>query len=183
MLLMLLLLLLPFNRAEAQLFSCPPRSWAVPGGGGTMCQCPDGTYASISGCKATFPTPSTIAPQPPAPSWPPQQYQAPATGIESNAIVKAFEDLGSATAQTDKHVPATGTLSDNLPTNPAPPPNQAAQSAIAEMLGQSGPAMPEAKPPFTLPDYKPQPPAPPPPRSTCSDYRDPNCFVTLKPSK
>jgi hypothetical protein len=29
---------------------CPPGSRAVAGGGGTMCQCPDGSFASIAGC-------------------------------------------------------------------------------------------------------------------------------------
>jgi len=30
---------------------CPAGSTAVYGGGGTMCQCPDGSYAGMSGCQ------------------------------------------------------------------------------------------------------------------------------------
>jgi hypothetical protein len=38
------------NCAKAQF--CPPGSRSVAGGGGTMCQCPDGSFAGISGCRA-----------------------------------------------------------------------------------------------------------------------------------
>jgi hypothetical protein len=38
--------------ASSQFFQCPPPSRPVGGGGGTMCQCPDGSMASISGCSA-----------------------------------------------------------------------------------------------------------------------------------
>jgi hypothetical protein len=179
LLLAVLLSLLPYNSADAQLFSCPPGSWAVQGGGGKMCQCPDGTFASISGCKTTY-----VAPQPPASSWPPEQYQAPTTGIESNPIVKAFEDLGSLEKQGENNVTKLGTLSDQLTSTPPPPPNHAAQVAVGEILGQSGPTMPQIAPPRTTPDFTPLPPAPSPPKSTtCDNYRDPNCFVPLKPSE
>jgi hypothetical protein len=36
--------------AHAQGFQCPPGSQQVSGGGGTMCQCPDGSYAGLNGC-------------------------------------------------------------------------------------------------------------------------------------
>jgi hypothetical protein len=38
--------------AEAQYFQCPAGSVQVSGGGGIMCQCPDGSYASMSGCPS-----------------------------------------------------------------------------------------------------------------------------------
>lgn len=35
---------------SAQYFQCPAGSTQVSGGGGIMCQCPDGSYASMAGC-------------------------------------------------------------------------------------------------------------------------------------
>ena len=49
------------SSARAQMFQCPPPSRAVPGGGGIMCQCPDGSFASISGCSSSA-RPSNIPP-------------------------------------------------------------------------------------------------------------------------
>jgi hypothetical protein len=37
--------------ARAQMFQCPAGSRQVSGGGGIMCQCADGSFASISGCR------------------------------------------------------------------------------------------------------------------------------------
>ena len=39
--------------AHAQMFQCPPPSRPVAGGGGMMCQCPDGSFASIAGCASS----------------------------------------------------------------------------------------------------------------------------------
>lgn len=46
---LLLLFILPAP-ASAQAFQCPAGSVQVSGGGGIMCQCPDGSFAGISGC-------------------------------------------------------------------------------------------------------------------------------------
>jgi hypothetical protein len=54
--------ILSTSDAEAQ-FQCPPGSRPVAGGGGIMCQCPDGSYAGLySGCKTrkTQPEPSGV---------------------------------------------------------------------------------------------------------------------------
>jgi hypothetical protein len=37
--------------SSAQMFQCPAGSVSVSGGGGMMCQCPDGSFASIYGCE------------------------------------------------------------------------------------------------------------------------------------
>jgi hypothetical protein len=41
---------------RAQMYQCPPPSVMVGGGGGEMCQCPDGSYASIYGCPSSGPS-------------------------------------------------------------------------------------------------------------------------------
>jgi hypothetical protein len=41
--------------AQAQYVWCPPGTRPVPGGGGNMCLCPDGSYASIYGCRQSQP--------------------------------------------------------------------------------------------------------------------------------
>lgn len=48
---MVLFLLVIFNAdLSAQYFQCPAGSTQVSGGGGIMCQCSDGSYASMAGC-------------------------------------------------------------------------------------------------------------------------------------
>ncbi|MFZ5733121.1 MAG: hypothetical protein ACOY4O_10320 [Pseudomonadota bacterium] len=61
MMLALWLLLAGGQPAAAQMFQCPPGSVSVSGGGGMMCQCADGSFASIYGCA---PLQQQTAPQP-----------------------------------------------------------------------------------------------------------------------
>lgn len=58
------LLLIGSQPSAAQMFQCPPGSVSVGGGGGMMCQCADGSFASIYGC-APSQQPQQTAPRPP----------------------------------------------------------------------------------------------------------------------
>jgi hypothetical protein len=49
----LLLLIVWPTTGLAQVYQCPPGSTQVSGGGGIMCQCPDGSYANINGCSGS----------------------------------------------------------------------------------------------------------------------------------
>ncbi|MEA2839096.1 MAG: hypothetical protein QOF41_426 [Methylobacteriaceae bacterium] len=52
---LLLPLFLAGSKASfAQQFQCPAGSYPVSGGGGMMCQCPDGSYAGLSGCHSSY---------------------------------------------------------------------------------------------------------------------------------
>ena len=173
-----ILLLTCSESADAQ-FNCPAGSWPEsPGGNVTVCRCVDGSLANYDGCR------NSPLNNPPAVE---QSYQAPSTGFESSPIWKALEFLDSLIMYSEKNVTTWGTLSNQLPATPPPPPNHAAQVALQEMLRQSttntSPSSSQATSPLKLPDYPTQTPTPAPssPKSTCSDYRDPNCFVTLKP--
>lgn len=54
-------LIMQMSIASAQYFQCPAGSVNVGGGGGIMCMCPDGSYASIYGCpQHARPQPSGI---------------------------------------------------------------------------------------------------------------------------
>ena len=47
--------------AQAQFFQCPPGTTQVPGGGGIMCQCPDGSFWGVnSGCSNSGPSPQEV---------------------------------------------------------------------------------------------------------------------------
>lgn len=54
-LLLIFLLTHPLTVAYAQMFQCPAGSTSVMVGGGMMCQCSDGSYAGLSGCKPQAP--------------------------------------------------------------------------------------------------------------------------------
>lgn len=60
------LLLIGNQPAAAQMFQCPPGSVSVSGGGGMMCQCADGSFASIYGCAPPQQQQQQSAPRPPA---------------------------------------------------------------------------------------------------------------------
>lgn len=60
----LLILLFSHQPSAAQMFQCPPGSVSVSGGGGMMCQCADGSFASIYGCAPQQQQQQT-APRPP----------------------------------------------------------------------------------------------------------------------
>lgn len=172
-------LVLIYSGSAVAQYNCPSGSLPVAGGGGYMCQCADGSFANIDGCKSVHSDPYSSEPQ---------QYQAPTVNIEANPIINAFEQLGDLFMRGDKKVSPSGALSDQLSAPaPSPPPNQAAEEALKELLSDTTyTPQPSSKTTqsFNLPNYPAQPPAPAPtpPKSTCSDWRNPDCFVTLKPA-
>ena len=178
-LLHVLYLVIVSGSANAQ-FQCPPGSWPEsPGGNVIQCRCPDNQLANYDGCPSSL----LNTPQPVQ-----ETNRTPSPAILNNPVVKAFEELGELLMSGEKNVSTWGSLSNQLSSSaPPPPPNHAAQVALDEMLHPSSAATSQTSSQttssFKLPDYPAQTPAPAPssPKSTCSDYRDPNCFVTLKP--
>src|SRR6266849_3685397 len=125
--------------AHTQGFQCPPPSVQVSGGGGFMCQCPDGSYASIIGCPS-FQTPNWQPPPPTRYQPPPEQREdvtAP-TNARETLILRAFEALGNlVTRGAQPYDSQAGSLSAQLPRgNIAPPPNKDAARALAELIGK-----------------------------------------------
>jgi hypothetical protein len=54
----LLIALAAGSGAQAQMFECPPGTTQVAGGGGIMCQCPDGSFSGLyTGCRGSYQQP------------------------------------------------------------------------------------------------------------------------------
>ena len=61
-LIVLLLIITWPTISRAQYVWCPPGTTPVPGGGGNMCLCPDGSYAGIGGCSGSYQPQQPICP-------------------------------------------------------------------------------------------------------------------------
>ena len=84
-------LLVASPSAHAQIFQCPSGTTQVAGGGGIMCQCPDGSYYGVySGCPVQQQQYPQCPPPAPTPRWVLNQNLA--TTQAYNEVTKRWED-------------------------------------------------------------------------------------------
>ena len=113
-------------------FVCPAGSVAVSGGGGTMCLCPDNSYADLSGCQS--------GPQYQSEPQPLVQPEIPNAQEAQSPLIAAWDNLASLLATGRPFDWSGGSLSQQLPKGPvSPPPNRAAAKALQELVEQKGP--------------------------------------------